>query len=148
MRKGFTILELMVACALMALLVTILTAIFSASSAAWSTGTAGVINLGKSRQQIAKFNLVADNLLDNQGHVVRSIWKIDGDGGFADRAVGKAIAGVDTVFDPAQPNGWKDKSISSGQARGGEDFVVGVASDGPDRQPNTWDDITTWPVDQ
>ena len=148
MKRGFTILELMVACALMALLVSILTSIFTASSAAWSTGTAGVINLGKSRQEISKFNLVADNLLDKKGHVVRSIWKIDGDKGFAARAVGKAVSGVESVFDPEQPSTWKDKTVSSGSANGGEDYVVGVTSCGPDRQPNTWDDITTWPIDQ
>ena len=39
MRKGFTILELLVASLLLGMLVTIMTQIVSQSSIAWSTGT-------------------------------------------------------------------------------------------------------------
>ena len=45
MKKGFTLIELLVASLLLGLLVSILTTIFSQSSIAWSTGTAGVVDL-------------------------------------------------------------------------------------------------------
>ena len=45
MRRGFTILELLVASLLLGMLVTILTMIFNQSSIAWRTGVAGVADL-------------------------------------------------------------------------------------------------------
>ena len=36
-------------------------------------------------------------------------------------------------------------SVGSSTHQGRDSYVVGVSSDGPDRQPNTWDDITTMP---
>ena len=45
MKKGFTILELLVASLLLGMLMTILTMIFNQSSIAWRTGVAGVADL-------------------------------------------------------------------------------------------------------
>ena len=45
MKKGFTIIELLVASLLLGLLVTILTMVFNQSSIAWRIGTAGVSDL-------------------------------------------------------------------------------------------------------
>ena len=50
MKKGFTILELLVASLLLGMLVTILTMIFNQSSIAWRTGTAVVEDLGDVRE--------------------------------------------------------------------------------------------------
>ena len=59
MRKGFTILELLVASLLLGMLVTIMTQIFSQSSIAWSTGTAGVVELDDVSAMSPVFEAVA-----------------------------------------------------------------------------------------
>ena len=50
MKKGFTLLEVLVASLLMGMLVTILTMIFNQSSIAWRTGRASVADLAEITQ--------------------------------------------------------------------------------------------------
>ena len=45
MRRGFTILELLVAALLLGMLVTVLTMIVNQSSIAWRTGVAGLLDM-------------------------------------------------------------------------------------------------------
>ena len=62
MRRGFTILELLVASLLLGMLVTILTMIFNQSSIAWRTGIAGVADLDDVRENMSALREEADNV--------------------------------------------------------------------------------------
>lgn len=61
MRKGFTLIELIVASLLLGMLVTVLTMIFNQSSIAWRTGVASVADLDDVRDNIAEVRDEADN---------------------------------------------------------------------------------------
>ena len=54
MKRGFTLIEMLVASLLLGMLVTMLTELFSQSSIAWSAGTAMVTDLDDARYGIAK----------------------------------------------------------------------------------------------
>ena len=76
MRRGFTILELLVAALLLGMLVTILTMIFNQSSIAWRTGVAGLIDMDEVRDNIAAVRDEADCIYiwNNKVHRTLSIW--------------------------------------------------------------------------
>ena len=148
-KQGFTLLEVMVASLLLAMLVTILTMIFNQSSIAWTTGTASVAGLGRTREKMAIVGLKADNVLDPQnGRQVISIWNPNGAGlntehRTVDRRGGDNVPGsLPQMRDPYQG---EYLSVGGGSTDGKDTYIVGVTSDGPDRTPNTWDDITTLP---
>ena len=67
MRKGFTILELLVASLLLSMLVTMLTMIFNQSSIAWNTGVASVTDLETVRTKIGGYHDTFDNALPGVG---------------------------------------------------------------------------------
>ena len=67
MRKGFTILELLVASLLLSMLVTMLTMIFNQSSAAWNTGVASVNDLEDVRTKLGGYHDVFDEALPGIG---------------------------------------------------------------------------------
>ena len=132
MKKGFTLIELLVASLLLGLLVSILTTIFSQSSIAWSTGTAGVVDLDETRRDMAALQASADMLIDKNGLSIQS--------------------GSIRIDDPST---WRGISVGGAQSTTGQGavgdgkgYVVGVTSAGPDCKFNTWDDITTWPMDE
>lgn len=148
MKKGFTLLEVLVAAMLLGMLVTILTMVFSQSSVAWRTGIAGVADLDSRRQDIARKHFMADAALpwlkgENGNYLVVSPWKGDGSGKLRRRSVEKAeTAG----FSFNRPESWVgldvNGSMNSIEMRS---FVVGVTSAGPDGAFNTGDEITTLP---
>ena len=86
MKRGFTILELLVASLLLGMLVTILTMLFNQSSIAWRTGVAGVNALEDVRENIAEVRDEADNayIWNNQIHRIVGLW--DKNGEFRKRA--------------------------------------------------------------
>ena len=144
MKRGFTLLEVMVATMLLAMLVTILTMIFNQSSIAWTTGTASIAGLGDVRRDMAIVGLKADNLLDPMKRLqVVSVWA-DGDAKLKaeGRTVDRQGLSDPLMQDPAPS---EKISVGSGSAAGKDSYVVGVSSDGPDGIKNTWDDITTMP---
>ena len=67
MRKGFTILELLVASLLLSMLVTMLTMIFNQSSIAWNTGVASVSDLETVRTKLGGYHSVFDEALPGVG---------------------------------------------------------------------------------
>lgn len=74
MRKGFTILELLVASLLLSMLVTMLTMIFNQSSMAWNTGVASVSDLEDVRKKMGGYHDVEDDILPGIGQTgVRDI---------------------------------------------------------------------------
>lgn len=156
MKKGFTLIELLVASLLLGLLVSILTTIFSQSSIAWSTGTAGVVDLDETRRDMAALQASADLLIDKNGLSIQSVFKGMTGADLNNRAYAEnaasTVAGSIRIDDPST---WSGISVGGAQSTTGQGavgdgkgYVVGVTSAGPDRKFNTWDDITTWPMDE
>ena len=152
MKKGFPILELLVASLLLGMLVTILTMVFNQSSIAWRTGMAGVADLDEVRDNIAEIREEADNVFAHGTATYRltSLWKKNGD--LRDRA---CSAGASEPSDAlvylssaATTDGSDIGTVGVGSGSGGNNvktYTVGVTSWGPDRKEDTYDDITTWP---
>ena len=149
MRRAFTILELLVATMLLAMLVTIMTMIFNQSSVAWTIGVASLTGMDELRKEDAICTAEADDALlaDDGGSLVRvvSVWNEDGsglrqDGRTITRDITKLSASdmQDTLPD-------KNFPLGSGSAQNRTSYLVGVTSWGPDGEQGTWDDITTMP---
>ena len=152
-RNGFTLVEVLVASLLMGMLVTILTMVFNQSSIAWRTGKASVAEMDKMRRYYSQVQRYADNALPGgQGKDARRIvgaWS--GDGDLRKRALAKwdsSVFAPSAFNDPASsPKGCfhcQGRNFKMGKVTA---YTVGVWSYGPDGQPNTGDDISTWPVD-
>lgn len=156
MKKGFTLIELLVASLLLGLLVSILTTIFSQSSIAWSTGTAGVVDLDETRRDMAALQSSADAILDRNGLSVQNVFKDMTGAALNSRAyaenVESDIAGSVKIDDPSTWSGiavgGAKNTSGQGAVGDGKGYIVGVTSAGPDRKFDTWDDITTWPMDE
>ena len=163
MKRGFTLLELMVASLLLAMLVTALSMVFNQSSIAWRTGVAGVAELGDSRRSLGAFREICDDLLpglgdanpgtgadDNRNLSYRtvSVFQKNGDGlrTRTYEAVGSWDKAPQISIGDAKVGSFKSVQ-GAGQGQGSSLFTVGVRSAGPDRKFNTTDDITTWPED-
>lgn len=175
MKRGFTILELLVASLLLSMLVTMLTMIFNQSSLAWNTGVASVSDLETVRRKIGGYHDVADdalpgigetaNNLGNRGNIqYRTVslfrnWSGSGQLQASTPSLncsGRAVDQIDwagaSLSQYNDQDAWSGKVISSlgtGDRRnaGNGGYVVGVRSAGPDRKWNTDDDINTFPED-
>jgi prepilin-type N-terminal cleavage/methylation domain-containing protein len=155
MRRGFTILELLVASLLLGMLVTILTMVFNQSSIAWRTGMAGVADLDEVRDNIAEIREEADNIFvhGNSAYRLTGLWKTDGSLRTRACNASDAEAGDSIVILTSVNGATKGKDItvervgSEKPDSGKKTYTVGVTSWGPDRRVNesTYDDITTWP---
>lgn len=86
MRKGFTIIELLVASMLLGLLVTILTMIFNQSSISWRVGMAGTADLRAVRGNIAEIREESDNVFVHDGKLYRLTGLWDKNGNLRNRA--------------------------------------------------------------
>ena len=152
-REGFTLVEVLVAALLMGMLVTILTMVFNQSSIAWRTGKASVAEMDEMRRYYSQVQRHADDALpgvkDTTAGRISGAW--DGDGALQKRALAKwdtAIGINSSSFTPPS----SDKSCVRCPGRDFKtgtiaSYTVGVWSYGPDGEPNTGDDISTWPVD-
>lgn len=154
MKKGFTILELLVASLLLGMLLSILTMIFSQSSIAWRTGTAVVEDIGDVRESIAGLRDEADNTyIWNEPHRLLSPWRSDGT--LRKRAVstGSESSEKPTVVPRSLNNqthqrNMNDQNVGSGKgSKGGRNYIINVKSAGPDKEFGTWDDIWSFPDD-
>ena len=174
-RPGFTVLELLVASLLLAMLVTMLTMIFNQSSIAWRTGVAGVVRLDRFRPRLGTYHDIEDDALpglgqsntgagssDNRDVLYRTVSVFKGwNGGGKLRRDAARDDGNCTgrLYDQlkwyeASPiqftiqdarTGRANSGVGSGTLPGGSAYVVGVRSAGPDRQWNTADDISSFP---
>ena len=165
MKRGFTILELLVASMLLGMLTTILTMIFNQSSIAWRTGSAMVADLDDIRDNIATLREEADNAFvwDNKVRRLVSVWNSSGD--LNDRACdaedsnaysdgnGRNRANMlEKTSVKSQSAAWStgQNVVLVGQGDSGHSaktYTVNVMSAGPDREFDTWDDIWSFPDD-
>lgn len=159
MRKGFTIIELMVASLLLAMLVTVLTSIFNQSSIAWRTGTAGVADLDAVRNTVAEVRDEADNAFVHNQRVYSLTGLWDDDGNLRKRACDadetprarllQNRIEIDSATD--RPVTWKGGknvlSVGTGGASNASrtTYTINVKSAGPDQTFNTFDDIWSFP---
>lgn len=155
MRRGFTILEMLVASLLLGMLMTILTMLFSQSAIAWRTGIAGVADTDDVRKKVSEVRYKADSayVWKGQAKCVRSVF--DDSGNLrTDRVVGDFV-------DSSSDSGWRPKVTTEmtvdyafgysdslkGRSANGKNYVVNVMSAGPDREMDTYDDIWSFPDD-
>jgi len=162
MRRGFTILELLVASLLLGMLTTILTMIFNQSSIAWRTGTAMVADLDDIRDNLAELREESDNafIWKGQVHRIVGLWKENGD--LNDRACDGTDSGIES--DPkwnanmlknrlSSPNaawsaGQNVFNVGAGdRGNSGKTYLVNVMSAGPNKEFGDWDDIWSFPDD-
>ena len=124
MKKGFTLIELLVASLLLGLLVSILTTIFSQSSIAWSTGTAGVVDLDETRRDMAALQASADMLIDKNGLSIQSVFKGMTGADLNNRAYAEnaasTVAGSIRIDDPST---WSGISVGGAQSTTGQGAV-------------------------
>lgn len=166
MRKGFTIIELLVASLLLGMLVTILTMIFNQSSIAWRLGVAGVSDMDDIRDNMAELRDEADNAFiwsrDQKVYRLTGLWKKDGS--LRDRACnapGSAVSSEDggkwcaqilkqrlTPSSPAEPKDFRLVNVgNTGRSGSAKTYFVNVMSAGPDGEFDTYDDIWSFPDD-
>ena len=168
MKKGFTIIELLVASLLLGLLVTILTMVFNQSSIAWRIGVAGVSDLDDIRDNVAELREEADNaFIANMGgscQLFRHVGLWDANGDLRDRACdapgsqvqseggGKLRANILRSHLPVSATTKQSDvtpfNVGMGGANGrSRTYSVNVMSAGPDKTFDTWDDSWSWPDD-
>ena len=152
MKKGFTLLEMLVATALLAMLVTILTMIFSQSSIAWTIGVASVTGLGDTRENMAIYADEAEHsIMPDSGSTPVKVVSVFADNGTGLRSEGRTLSTVYLRAKPTESEMTDDSSLPDGKpvsgasAAGRDTYIVGVTSFGPDGKEGTWDDITTLP---
>ncbi len=155
MKKGFTILELLVASLLLAMLLTVLTMAFQQGSIAWRTGVASVEDLDEVRENVAELREEADDAYVWQGEVHYILGPWDERGQLRDRGWDVSPekrrqtslsmpAGVSD--EKAQLSSFTPVSVGSGSSGGNvKTYTVNVKSAGPDRQFDTYDDIWSYP---
>ena len=162
MKKGFTIIELLVASLLLGMLVTILTMVFNQSSIAWRTGAAGVADMDDIRDNIAELRDEADNAFVWNKQVYRHVGLWDRNGDLRDRACD--APGSQTMSEEGcralilrsrlsasgeiTPNEFRPVNVGqSGSTGNVKTYTVNVKSAGPDKVFDTYDDIWSWPDD-
>ena len=167
MRKGFTIIELLVASLLLSLLVTILTMIFNQSSIAWRTGIAGTVDMDKVRENIAELREEADNAFvhDDKLYRITGLWDKNGNlrsracdaPGSEDEDESKAVmiggssrSGDGKWFESLSNlkiDGFKVAPVGSGGAKSAKTYIVNVMSGGPNNDIEDWEAIWSFPDD-
>lgn len=170
MRRGFTIIELLVASMLLGMLVTILTMIFNQSSIAWRIGMNSVSDLGDARYTIGVVRDISDNAFVYDGSGYRSIGPWSRDGQLRNRACcktqGSGLNGADAsdveyftklFFDlqsptptssSMTPSELRSKSVGRGSGNQGyQSLYVNVKSGGPKNDIEDYQAIWSAPDD-
>lgn len=161
MRKGFTIIELLVASLLLGMLVTILTMIFNQSSIAWRTGIKSIADLDDVRDTISAVREEADNAIAIPGaprKVYRMVSLWDNTGQLRNRACdAEDLTKVEnwehvseikvSVYVNPKPKDFTPITLGRGDVGSVDTYTVNVKSAGPDRKFDTYDDVWSWPDD-
>ena len=167
MRRGFTILELLVAALLLGMLVTVLTMMFNQSSIAWRTGVAGLMDMDEVRDNVAAVRDEADCIYiwNKELHRTLSIWK-EGGTGQRPQLRRRAVDSPDNtdVDEESKVQYLKGRSelkkddlkladsfgpvdVKQSESEGGKNWIVNVKSCGPNGVLNDYDDIWSNPDD-
>lgn len=170
MKKGFTILELLVASLLLGMLMTILTAIFSQSSIAWRTGTAIVADMDEVRTKVAQLREEADNayiwgtasrgsknykihrligLWDENGDLRKRAWDVGDENKNENRARFLAENASGDISDKTEIKDFKSPASVGGNGGYGNlnTYKINVKSSGPNGKLGDYDDIWSDPDD-
>lgn len=155
MKRGFTILEMLVASLLLGMLVSILTMLFTQSSISWRTGAATVTDLDEVREKIGALKEESDNiyiwndevnrivgLWDEKGDLRKRAWDIDDDSNPPHVETDE----LQKLSDDTKLSEFK--SFSIGNAKAGRKFKpysVNVKSAGPNKTFRDYDDIWSYP---
>ncbi len=164
MKRGFTILELLVATLLLGVLVTILTMIFNQSSASWRIGMASVSDMDDIRDNMAELREEADNAFLYQGTFYRTVGLWNDNGNLRNRACDASGSSADS-----EDNGRFHANLLNARATNKEDFkprniqpisvgdvssttrfhayTVNVMSGGPNNNLDDWQAIWSYPDD-
>lgn len=158
MKRGFTILELLVASLLLGMLTMILTMMMNQSSISWRIGVAGVADLDDARQNIGILRDEADNvypwnnesrrllgLWDSEtGQLRTRAWNVDGESK-------NSLSGmIPQLGDNAQIDSIGTIGVGKGDGGSGrkiKSYTVNVMSAGPNGIENDYDDIWSYPDD-
>ena len=151
-RRGFTLIEILVASLLLGMLMTVLTMVFNSSAIAWRTGRASNAEMSLVRRQLAYVQYQADNALpriDKDGKTGRILgaWSFEGN---SQKVRERAVEDNFNAKGFTLPGWSSDGSVGSGippswvevtdfrqiQNQGGQSYFVGVRSLGPDGQKN------------
>ena len=168
MRRGFTIIELLVASLLLGIIVTILTMIFNQSSIAWRVGLAGTADLSGIRENVAEIREEADNAFVHDGKLYRltGLWDKHGNlrnracdapgstdenenyatllaGGTARTGAGKWIGNLNDL----KPEDMKAADVGSTSTGGAKTYTVNVMSGGPNNDIQDWESIWSFPYE-
>ena len=154
MKRGFTILEMLVASLLLGMLVSILTMLFTQSSISWRTGAATVADLDEVRGRIGALKEESDNVYVWNDEVNRIVGLWNEDGELRERAWDideDSNTHVETdelqkLSDDTKLNEFK--TITVGNAKAGRKFKpysVNVKSAGPNKTFRDYDDIWSYP---
>lgn len=168
MKKGFTLIEVLVASMLMGMLVAVLTMAFNQSAVSWRTGKAGVSQLSDAREKMSWYHFAAAralphlktvkfndatgrwNPIDDQSlrYEIQNAWD-DKTGNLNTRALKQAStrSGANSFEFDYPGNDWK-QTVSGTSADSVDAVTVGVMSAGPDRKWGTVDDISSWPEEK
>ena len=169
MRRGFTILELLVATILLGIMATILTMMFNQSSISWRLGTALVADMDGVRDNMAEIREEADNAFAWGGQLRRIVGPWDAGGNLRKRACDAPGSGVETE------DGGKWQAVVLRQSRSGlaangrrmlwttslntisigqtglpdtyDTYIVNVMSGGPKNDVMDWEAIWSYPDD-
>lgn len=164
MRKGFTIIELLVASLLLGMLMTILTMVFNQSSISWRAGMSGLADMGRVRENFAEIREEADNAFISNGklHRITGLWRRNGalrnracdapgSDDLTDNQAGLLIAkvGLSDNWSNYKPsvNKLVKYELSGGSSSAAFNYTVNVKSAGPNRKYDDWDDIWSYPDD-
>lgn len=155
MKRGFTILELLVASLLLGLLVSVLTMLFNQSSISWRTGVSSVEDLNKVRRNIASLRDEADNayVWNNKTHFLLGLWDDENEGELRTRAwnIGdeEGVKSASQIPDNISENDPMTRNV--GEADDAEtkfrSYVINVKSAGPNKVFGDYDDIWSYPDD-
>jgi prepilin-type N-terminal cleavage/methylation domain-containing protein len=164
MKRGFTILELLVATLLLGILATILTMIFNQSSISWRIGLSQVSNMNDIRDNMAELHEESDNAFVYNGeiHRILGLWKQDGT--LRNRACDATKGAVAEMENSEKANLLRTKNqlnlnqprldeiapISLNQANNQTKYVnytVNVMSGGPKNDVEDWQAIWSFPDD-
>ena len=157
MKRGFTILELLVASLLLGMLVSVLTMLFNQSSISWRTGVASVESMSAVGYNIASLSDEADNvyiwndqvyhltgLWDENGQLRERAWDIDGANSELKYPLMEGEGG--RLDNSTELNDFGVVSVGSGGGMSAlKSYLINVKSAGPNKEFGDYDDIWSSP---